>query len=243
MIDEIPPPNRFIPLVLEEISPDLDGHSVEELSDYLDQDRTPPDTSIENSAGCRIALAALTRLRDMSAEWIEAEAAREGSRDDGWVQQILAHIGHEAHAGRSIPLRHSSPDARLAITEGAVRGIVRAAGDRLGGIIIERVRLNGDVIIPGQPIEISIDATAFWGHSIPDAVEAVRDGILAALTTHTELTIARIDVAIHDIQISTDGEDGSGAGAAEPGIVAQPSTRNTGNDDATGSHSTNGKGL
>ena len=242
MSDKIPPPNRSIPLVVEEIIPDLDGHSVEELSDYLDQGRIPPDKSIENSAGCRIALAALTRLRDRSAAWIESEAAREGSRDDGWVRQILAHIGHEAHAGRSIPLRHSSPDARLAITEGAVRGLVREAGDRLGGIIIERVRLNGDVTIPGEPIEISIDATAFWGHSIPDAVQTVRDGILAALTTHTELTVARIDVAIHDIQVSTDGEDGSGAEAAEAASVERPNTRNAGNDDATRSHFTHGKG-
>ncbi|MBC7595826.1 MAG: Asp23/Gls24 family envelope stress response protein [Kineosporiaceae bacterium] len=242
MSDNIPPLNRFIPPVVEETSPDLDGHSVEELSDYLDQDRIPPNTSIENSAGCRIALAALTRLRDRSAAWIESEAAREESRDDGWVKQILAHIGYEAHAGRDIPLRHSSPHARLAITEGAVRGIVRAAGDRLGGIVVERVRLNGDVTILGEPIEISIDATALWGHSIPDAVAAVREGILAALTTHTELTIARIDVAIHDIHINADGEDGSGAGAAETVIVEQPSTRNAGNDDATGSHFTHGKG-
>lgn len=243
MSEKVPPLNRSIPPVAKEIIPDLDGHSVEELSDYLDRDRIPPDTSIENSAGCRIALASLTRLRDISAAWIEAEAAQERPRDDGWVQQILAHIGHEARAGRNIPLHHPSPNARLAITEGAVRGIVRAAGDRLGGIIIGRVRLNGDVTIPGEPITISIDATAFWGHNIPDAVETVRDGIFAALITHTELTVARIDVAVHDIQIDTDLEDGPGAGAAEAVIDVRPSTRDTGNGDVTKSNFANGKGL
>ena len=38
---------------------DLDGHTIEELSDYLDAGRTPVDASIEGSPGCRIALDAL----------------------------------------------------------------------------------------------------------------------------------------------------------------------------------------
>ena len=35
---------------------DLDGHTFDELAEYLDRDRTPRDPDIESSAACRLAL-------------------------------------------------------------------------------------------------------------------------------------------------------------------------------------------
>ena len=45
---------------------DLDGHSIDELTDYLERGRTPADPSIEGSPACRNALRALERLRDLA---------------------------------------------------------------------------------------------------------------------------------------------------------------------------------
>ena len=49
---------------------DLDGHSIEELSDYLDAGRQPRNESIESSAGCQIALDSLAKTSSWMAEHI-----------------------------------------------------------------------------------------------------------------------------------------------------------------------------
>ncbi|WP_165066706.1 Asp23/Gls24 family envelope stress response protein [Marisediminicola senii] len=177
----------------------LDGHSIDELSDYLDRGRTPADPAIDSSPGCQIALAGLARLRAMSETLVETDAAAEPARDDSWVSGILDNIELEAHAGRDIPIQHSAPAARLVITEGAVRGLIRAAGDSVGGILIGRCRLDGDVTVPGEAIGVRIDASVFFGERIPEIVARVREAIYTELLRHTELNFTSIDVTIHDV--------------------------------------------
>lgn len=197
---------------------DLDGHTIDELSDYLDRGRTPLDPSIEGSAGCRIALSSLERLRQISKSLVEVDAAAEAPRNDDWLGGILESIGREARAGRDIPLLPPSPRASLSVTEGAVRGLIRAAGDRSGGLIIGRCRLDGDVTVPGTPITVSIDASVFWGERIVETVDRAREAIYSALLKHTELTIASIDITVHDVyfaQVSeSDVPDGPEHGSA-----------------------------
>jgi len=41
----------------------LAGHTIEDLSDYLDRGRTPADPTIDDSPECQIALRSLQRLR------------------------------------------------------------------------------------------------------------------------------------------------------------------------------------
>ena len=53
---------------------DLDGHTLDELTDYLDAGRQPADRSIDESPGCQLALDALERLQGLGAELIAAEA-------------------------------------------------------------------------------------------------------------------------------------------------------------------------
>ena len=179
---------------------ELDGHTIEELSDYLDRGYQPAIASIDQSSGCQIVLNALRRLRALSASLLEQEALAEQPRDDRWVQRILGQIGLEARAGREIPFQAPVTNASLGITEGAVRGIIRAAGDAVGGAIIGRCRLDGNVSVADEPIIVSIDLSVVWGTGIPAVVERIRAAVLRDLAIHTELNILAVDVTVHDIQ-------------------------------------------
>jgi len=180
---------------------DLDGHTIEELADYLDAGRTPADPSIDSSPGCQTALAALQRLRTVSAGLLDAEASTEPEPDENWIGGILRNISREAHAGRSIPLPHPDPAAALAITEGSVRAVIRAAGDTVAGVLVGRCTLVGDVTVPGEPISVSIDVVVYWGQNIPAAAAALREAVASALALHTDLRIVGIDITVHDVHL------------------------------------------
>ena len=185
------------PLAFE--SEDLDGHTIEELSDYLDNGRTPATPSIDQSPGCQIALEALERLRALTPELLAADAAIESEPDEGWVQSILAGITLDARAGRRIPIAVPMPEADLGITEGAVRGLVRAAETAVPGILIGRCRLDGDVTAPGEPVRVRVEASVPYGDPIPSLAGRLREEIGARLTAHTTLNVTGIDILVHDI--------------------------------------------
>ena len=179
----------------------LAGHTIEELSDYLDRDRSPADPSIDDSPECQIALRSLQRLHGVQRSLLSSDVERESARSDGWVRSILQNINLEAHSGRDIPIEHPSPTARLVVTEGAVRGILRATGDETPNIIVGRCRLDGDVSVPGTPITIRVDAAVCQGENIPAKAQALRQALYAALGQHTDLTIAAIDITIRDLYL------------------------------------------
>src|SRR5690606_10365468 len=56
---------------------DLDGHTIEELTDYLDAGREPANSSIDSSAGCVLALDALERLRALTPALMARDEAAE----------------------------------------------------------------------------------------------------------------------------------------------------------------------
>ncbi len=192
---------------------DLDGHTIDELSDYLDSGRNPIDPSIESSPGCRMALAALERLRSASSQMLEAEAAIEPEPEEGWITGILQNISREVRSGRSIPIPHPDAAARLAITEGSVRALVRAAGDSIDGLMIGRCALDGDVTEPGAPVTVSIDATVYWGRSIPQVTEQLRIAVFESLALHTDLDVVAVDITVHDVHLPPQADaDGKEAG-------------------------------
>jgi hypothetical protein len=89
----------------------LDGHTVDELNEYLNAGRTPMNPSIESSAGCQFALSALERLHERTLELLEIKAAAEPRPKNGWIQGIMSRIAIEAHAGRDIPIApHPRPE-------------------------------------------------------------------------------------------------------------------------------------
>jgi len=180
----------------------LDGHTIEELSAYLDAERTPTNFSIESSPGCQIALTALERLRELTAHVLEAQAAAEPAPPDSWVRGIMDRIAVEARAGRDIPITHPAPTAHLTMTEGSVRGMVRAAGDSIPEVVVGRCQIDGDVTTPGEAITVTVDVSVAWGESIPLAAERAREAIHGQLAKHTELNIDAIHITIQDVRFS-----------------------------------------
>jgi hypothetical protein len=183
----------------------LDGHTMEELGDYLDRNRTPYDASIENSAACRLALANMARVQELSWRALQRESQLEPERDDAWISGLLETIKAEVKSGRDIPIGHPDPTLRLALTEAAVRGMIRRAGDTMGGIVMGRCVLEGDVTTPGEPIRIDVTASAEYGLSLETVAARLRARIGAALAEHTELEIAGIDVTIDDVYVQDRG--------------------------------------
>jgi uncharacterized alkaline shock family protein YloU len=189
--------------IIDVLNPaNLDGHTIDELCVYLDADRTPTNFSIESSPGCQIALAALGRLRELTKRDLEAQAAAEPAPLDGWVQSIMDWIALEARAGRDIPISHPSTTGHLTLSEGAVRGLIRAAGDSAPEVIVGRCVLDGEVTVPGQAITIMVDISVAWGENIPQAADRARNAIRRALLKHTELTLSAIHITVQDVRFA-----------------------------------------
>ena len=178
---------------------DLDGRSVDELVDYFDADFTPANPSIDNSAGCQIALAAIRRLRTLTDTFLDDEANSLPPLDETWLTGILNQISVQAQAGRDIPLGEAEREKGLVVTEGAVRAIIRSAGDNLPGLLVGRVRFTGDVTRPGEPVAVYVDATAMWGRNIPESADELKRAIDAEIRKHTRLRVTSINVTVHDI--------------------------------------------
>lgn len=184
----------------------LDGHSIESLSDYLDRGREPRDPSIESSPAAQNALAALSRLRAVAPKVIAARADDFAPKNENWIKRILDQIGVQARAGRDIPISHDAEGAVLSISEGAVRAIVRDAGDRTEGLLVERCTLEGELETPGAPIDILVIVSMFADADQSAVTAEFRGYVEEALERHTELTVQSITVKVHDTDL--DEEDG-----------------------------------
>lgn len=180
---------------------------IDVLTDYLDRGEEPPRELLEGSPDHHLALDALLRFRRVAQHLLAEDIAADPARDDGWVANILANIHSEARAGRSIPLTHPSSVADLSISEGAVRGLVRAAGDSVAGTLIGACRLEGDVTEPSAPITVAVEASVFWGEPIPSTAEHIRAAIESALLLHTELNIVGVDVTVTDVHLRRTGPE------------------------------------
>ncbi|MFK4759304.1 hypothetical protein ACI3KS_00070 [Microbacterium sp. ZW T5_45] len=179
---------------------DLDGHTLEDLSDYLDAGRTPADASIDGSPGCQLALDALERLRRLGGELLEADAAAHPAVDESWVDRILGGIALDVRAGRRIPYAGDDVTVDSGITEGAVRGVIRSAENAVPGILVGRSTLVGDVETIGAPVRIGLEISALYGTPIPRAVESLRREVADRLHRQTDLVIDAIDITVRDVQ-------------------------------------------
>lgn len=184
---------------------DLDGHTIEELTDYLEAGRQPADPSIDGSAGCQLALDALERLNGLTAALVAADEEASAPVDAGWMDRILSGIALDARAGRRIPLASPDPDADLGMTEGAVRGLIRAAEYAIPGLLMGRCRLDGDVTTPGAPIRVDVEASVLYGEPIPRLAERLRVEIAQRLQAHTKLDVTAIDITIQGVSDAPEG--------------------------------------
>ncbi|WP_158861895.1 Asp23/Gls24 family envelope stress response protein [Leifsonia sp. AG29] len=176
----------------------IDGHTLDELSDYLARGRRPADPSIDDSPECRAALASLERLSRTTAEALAAEA-EQNPVDDGWVARILDGIRLDVKAGRRIPVAHPDPSADLALTEGAVRALIRGVGDGIDGVIVGRCRLDGDVGTLSAPVDVHVEIAVRYGEPFATVAAAVREAVAAELGRHAELTVSSVDVTVTDV--------------------------------------------
>jgi len=185
---------------------DLNQDLIAELSDYLDRGENPPDDFLNKAPEHRIAFDALTRFRSMAQNILDDDVTAEPERDDSWVTGILKNINREARAGRTIPVSHPSPKASLSLTEGAVRGLIRSAGDGVAGTFIGKCKLDGDVSEPGSPVTVNVEASVFWGERMPKTAQRLRDAITTTLLHHTELNIVAVNVTITDVHLRRNAE-------------------------------------
>ncbi|ARC58368.1 hypothetical protein AS850_14880 [Frondihabitans sp. 762G35] len=177
----------------------LDGHTMDELADYLDRGRTPYDASIEGSAACRLALSGMTRLSELTADALANQATRDPARDEPWIARLLEAIRDEIRPGRDVPISHPDPALRLTLTEAAVRGLVRRTGDATGGVIVGRCSLDGEVATPGEVVRVDVTCAIEFGLPLDATVDLLRDRIREALVQHTELVVGDIDITVDDI--------------------------------------------
>jgi uncharacterized alkaline shock family protein YloU len=184
----------------------LDGFTLDELSGYLDNGRSPKNARIENSPGCLIALDGLTRLRAVTAAMVVSETATETERDTAWISTVLSSIGREARAGRDIPISHTDPSIELVVTEGSVRGMIRAAGDRVPGVIVGSCTLEGDVTVPREPVVVAVNASVAIGRNVIEVADVLRHTIRRALADHTELNVVAVNVTVRDIHPAVESE-------------------------------------
>lgn len=184
-----------------EIAAGADAVSVERLSDYLDAGREPWDPLIEDDPACLAQLLALERLRSLSSELVETDAAAAPAPDPSWIAGVMDRVRLESRTGRDIPL--ASPDVRstLHITEGAVRSLVREAGDSVPGAVVVSCGLAGDVGVPDAPVRVDVAVSVVYGADVRVVADLVREAVSRSLARQTELIVEALDVTVRDVHL------------------------------------------
>ncbi|WP_375386840.1 hypothetical protein [uncultured Amnibacterium sp.] len=181
---------------------DLDGHTVDELTDYLEAGCEPADPSIDRSPACRLALAALQRLRDVAGSYLEeGDAGASGGRD--WIGAVLAALPVDTRAGRRFPITVEDPRVDAVVTEAAIRGLIRSIGDEVPGLLVGAVRIG-----IGDPAPLSVDVALVHGAGLPAAVAAFRRSLHRALPDHLPFAVGTIDVDV--VQLIASPANGRG---------------------------------
>ncbi|MCJ1714779.1 hypothetical protein ACLBWP_06815 [Microbacterium sp. M1A1_1b] len=189
---------------------DLDGHSIDELADYLDAGMQPADPSIDDSPACQNALSAIIRLRHASLGSLETAARSEAPADESWIGGVLANISIEARSGRDVPLRSESVTEHPVMTEGAIRSLIRRAGDSVPGIVVARCAIEGDVTELLAPVRVTVEVAIMAGPAIHATADLVRAAVDHTLREQTDLVVESIDVLVRDLLVGKDAQDAEG---------------------------------
>ena len=175
------------------------GHSLAELSEYLDTGLIGDPEHLAQCPECQAGLASLRRLSALGNELIDADITEAGSGTDDWMQAILGNLRLELRPGRSIPVRGDDPGDLLAETEGSISALIRSIADGMPGTAAGKCRLQGDVTEPGAPITVDVELAVVYGHPLKEQAAALRWQLAEALSRHTELNITEIQVTITDV--------------------------------------------
>lgn len=184
------------------------GFTLDELSDYLDRGRQPAIPEIDENAECQAMLASLDRVQELSRDLVAQDAAALPPVDESWLGALLSTIGREVRAGRDIPFATSDPTTSLVITEGAVRGLIRAAGDSVDGVLVGTCSIDGDIDgdidggggdVPGSHVTVDLTISVILGVPVRELAQAVRERVRSELLAHTELAVDEVNVTVTDV--------------------------------------------
>ncbi|MDP9935455.1 hypothetical protein J2T11_001809 [Paenarthrobacter nicotinovorans] len=175
------------------------GHSLAELSAYLDTGYIADPGHVEGCPECQAGLASLRRLSELGHELLASDVAEAGSGTDDWMQNILDNLHLELRPGRSIPLRSEDPHDALWETEGSVSALIRSVVDSMPGTAAGKCRLAGDITTPGAGIDVDVEIAVVYGYSMEDHAAALRNELAEVLAAQTELTIQAINITVTDV--------------------------------------------
>lgn len=175
--------------------------TLEELSDYLDAGREPRRPDIEGDPESTATLGRLEALRSASLDLLDADVSGAGvsGADDSWIAAVLTSIRTTAHAGRDIPVPDDDATATLVVTEGALRGLVRALGDEVPGVVVRRTRFTGDVTVPGGLVDVEVSIAVTADAPVRDRAEVVRVMVEDVLAAHAPFAVRSIVVRVADL--------------------------------------------
>ncbi|MBD8585767.1 Asp23/Gls24 family envelope stress response protein [Frigoribacterium sp. CFBP 13729] len=185
----------------ESSEPDGGSVSTERLADYLDSGREPYDPLIEDDPECLAQLVALERLRALSSELVESDVETAPAPDPSWIAGVMDRVRLESRTGRDIPLASPDPRSTVHITEGAVRSLVREAGDSVPGAVVVSCGLAGDVGIADAPIRVDVAISVVYGADLRSVADLVREAVARALTRQTEIVVEALDVTVRDVHL------------------------------------------
>jgi len=180
------------------------GYTLDELAAYHDRGRTPAIPAIDGDPQCRAVLDSMERLGALSRELLERDADTDVA--ESWFQQILGEVARESRAGRDLPLLEDEP-VRVVVTEGAVRGLVRGAGDRVDGVLVERVDVT---VVDERRVDVRMTISVVHtvvarGAGLIEVADRVRGAVRAALEEHTGWTVREIDVIVDSLHVAEEG--------------------------------------
>lgn len=175
--------------------------SLERIAEYLDSGRRPYDPLIEDDPANQAQLAALMRLRRLGGQLVSDEAGQLPPPDPSWFATVMDRVRREARSGRDIPLAAVDPRVELHMTEGAVRGLIREAGDGVHGAIVISCSIDGDVTVPGTPVRVEVTISALRGEFVPAMADEVRDAVALRLSRQTELIVEAVDIVVGDVHL------------------------------------------
>jgi len=190
--------------------------TIQQLSDYLDAGRSPADPEIDHDAEAQAVLTALERLRSASRDLLERDARTSAPADEAWFDELMETVTRESRAGRTIPYPQYDPQTALETTEGAVRALVRAVGDRVPGILVSRVALHGDLVESGGSggtVVVEVSVSLRWGVASRSAIDELRSAVAATLVRHTPLVPSAVDIVVADVHLDgrAAADDGTGS--------------------------------
>lgn len=148
----------------------------------------------------------LERLRAIAPELISADTSVNEPVDSAWVQRIITGLRRDARAGRHIPLRNTPPGAHLTMTEGSLRGLIRAAERTVPGVLIARCTFHGDMTKPGASVQLSVEVSLPYGVPVEPLSQALRAEIYARIRAHTEMHLTAVHLEIRDVYVQKNSE-------------------------------------